>query len=194
MSRVIFLLEEPSMKELLEGLLPRIFPNLDFICVSHDGKRDLDRSIPIKLRSWREPGARFVILRDNDGGDCIALKQRIRGLCQGTSHYNAIVRIVCQELEAWYLGAPDALADAFQDNNLRGIKNKPRFRDPDSRPKPSKDMERICPEFQKISGARKMGNHLTRQGNTSRSFAVFLDGVEALAPVPSEELPEGVGA
>ena len=46
MSRVVFLLEEYSMTVFLEGLLPRLFPDLSFICVSHEGKRDLARSIP----------------------------------------------------------------------------------------------------------------------------------------------------
>ncbi|XEQ91738.1 hypothetical protein SCACP_05460 [Sporomusa carbonis] len=41
--RIVFLLEELSMKELLEGLLPRLFPGLVFQCVPHEGKTDLDR-------------------------------------------------------------------------------------------------------------------------------------------------------
>jgi hypothetical protein len=51
MSRVIFLLEEYSMKVLLDGLLPRLFPDLQFLCVAHEGKQDLERSIPRKLRA-----------------------------------------------------------------------------------------------------------------------------------------------
>ena len=41
MSRVIFLLEEKSMKELLDRMLPRIFPSLRFLCIPHEGKTDL---------------------------------------------------------------------------------------------------------------------------------------------------------
>jgi hypothetical protein len=37
MSRVVFLLEELSMKTLLEGLLPRLVPDLPFLCVTHEG-------------------------------------------------------------------------------------------------------------------------------------------------------------
>ena len=80
MSRVVFLLEEYSMKVLLEGLLPRLVPCLPFLCVPHEGKQDLERSIPRKLRAWREPGVRFVVVRDNDGSDCRALKARLAGL------------------------------------------------------------------------------------------------------------------
>ena len=83
MSRVVFLLEEYSMKVLLEGLLPRLFPGLLFLCVSHEGKQDLERSIPRKLKAWREPGVRFCVICDNDGGDCGALRNRLVRALQG---------------------------------------------------------------------------------------------------------------
>ncbi len=66
MRRVVFLLEEPSMKHLLDALLPRLAPGMDFLCVPHEGKNDLECSIPRKLMAWNEPGTRFVIVRDND--------------------------------------------------------------------------------------------------------------------------------
>ena len=52
------------MQVLLDGLLPRLFPDLPFLCVPHEGKRDLELSIPRKLRAWREPGIRFAVIRD----------------------------------------------------------------------------------------------------------------------------------
>jgi hypothetical protein len=52
MSRVVFLLEEYSAKILLEGLLPRFFPDLSFLCIPHEGKQDLEKSFPRKLRAW----------------------------------------------------------------------------------------------------------------------------------------------
>lgn len=53
MSRLVFLLEEYSMAVLLEDLLPRIYPDLPFLCMSHEGKQDLEKSIPRKLRAWQ---------------------------------------------------------------------------------------------------------------------------------------------
>jgi hypothetical protein len=73
MNRIVFLLEERSMKILLDILLPRLFPGLSFICLAHEGKHDLEKSIIRKLKAWKEPGVRFVIVRDNDGTDCHAL-------------------------------------------------------------------------------------------------------------------------
>ena len=169
------------MRALLDGLLPRLFPGLPFQCVPHEGKTDLERSIPRKLRGWREPGVRFAVVRDNDGGDCRALKSNLRVLCQAAHRDDTLIRIVCQELEAWYLGEPDALADAFAREAVRSIGQKARFREPDSVRRPSEAVEQLVPEFQKVSGARRMAQHLTRERNSSTSFRVFMAGVEAVA-------------
>lgn len=177
MSRLVFLLEERSMKILLETLLPRFFPDIAFLCVAHEGKQDLEKSIPRKLRAWCEPGARFVIVWDNDGGDCHVLKKRLKQLCDKSGRSESLVRIACQELEAWYIGDPDAMADAFDKEQLRDIGKRARFRNPDTIQKPSKEMKKLIPAFQKVSGARRMGHTLSRHENRSRSFQVFLEGV-----------------
>jgi hypothetical protein len=95
--RVVFLLEEPSMKVFLQTWLPRIVPGWEeganFLLVPHEGKSDLDRSVPVKLKAWREPGTRFVIVRDNDGADCIATKRRLLGLVSGTGR-TAVIRLI----------------------------------------------------------------------------------------------------
>ena len=180
MSRVVFLLEERSMKTLLEGLLPRLMPGIAFICIPHDGKQDLEKSIPRKLRAWREPGVRFVVLRDNDGGDCHQLKNRLAEICCEAERADSVVRIACQELEAWYFGEPAAMAEAFGNNRLKHIGEKARYRDPDVIHQPSREIVRLVPEFQKISGARRMALHLSREGNHSRSFQAMMEAIERL--------------
>ena len=180
MSRVVFLLEESSMKVLLDGLLPRLFPDLPFLCVPHEGKQDLEKSIPRKLRAWREPGVRFVVVQDKDGSDCLARKQHLVGVTRSSGRPDTIVRIVCQELEAWYFGAPDALANAFARPNLRALAGKARFRDPDAVVQPAMALAKLVEEFQKVSGARRMAQELTRE-NRSRSFQVLLAGIDGLA-------------
>ena len=142
---------------------------------------ELERSIPRKLRGWREPGVRFAVVRDNDGRDCRALKDDLRGLCRAGHRDDTLIRIVCQELEAWYLGEPAALADAFGREALRSIGQESRFREPDAVPRPSETVEQLVPQFQKVSGARRMAQHLTRERNLSTSFQVFMAGIEAVA-------------
>ena len=169
------------MAVLLEGLLPRIYPDLPFLCISHEGKQDLEKSIPRKLRAWQEPGVRFVIVRDKDEGDCRQVKAALYSLCQAGLRPDSLVRIACHELEAWYLGDADALAVAFGKTSLRGLSRKARFRDPDSVSRPSDAIRRLVPEFQKVSGARLMAQHLSHDGNRSRSYQVLLEGIDALA-------------
>lgn len=180
MRRVVFLLEERSMKVLIEGLLPRLFPEMAFLCVPHEGKNDLEKSIPRKLRAWREPGVRFVIVRDNDRGDCSDLKQRLVDLCRTAGRSDTLIRIAVQEIEAWYFGAPEALAKAFRRGDLQNIGKKAKYRNPDAINKPSAELEKLIPEFQKVSGARRIAEHLARTTNHSPSFNIFIEGVERI--------------
>lgn len=191
MSRIVFLTEEYSMKALLDGLLPRLVPGLRFLCVSHEGKQDLEKSIPKNLRAWREPGVCFVVLRDNDGGDCRELKDRLITLCRNGGRKDSLVRIACQELEAWYLGEPAALADVFRNEQLRNLGTKARYRDPDAVVRPSEEIEKLVPEFQKVSGARRMAQKLSRDGNSSRSFQVLIEGIDRLSS--TLQVPDGEG-
>jgi len=181
MKRLVFMLEEYSMKVLLDGLLPRVFPGLEFLCVPHEGKQDLEKSVPRKLRAWREPGVRFVVLRDNDGSDCIGLKKRLVALCEEGGRTDTLVRIACQELEAWYLAEPATLAAVYGDPRLARIGSRERYRDPDAVVRPSTELARLIPAFQKVSGARRLARRLTRDDNASRSFHALLDGVDRLA-------------
>jgi hypothetical protein len=72
---LIFLLEEPSAKEMLKGLLPRLIsPGIFCRYIVFEGKSDLEKSIERKLRSWTNPHARFIILRYQDSGDCEMIK------------------------------------------------------------------------------------------------------------------------
>jgi hypothetical protein len=169
------------MKVLLEGLLPRLIPATEFLCVPHEGKTDLQKSIPRKLARWREPGVRFVVVHDNDGGDCKALKRKLRKLCQSRTAGEYLIRIACQELEAWYLGDLAAMGRAFDDLSLPKRRQKAQYRDPDALQDPSAEVARLVPSFQKISGARRMAPCLDLDSSTSRSFSVFIEGVRRLA-------------
>ncbi|WP_260682384.1 DUF4276 family protein [Tepidimonas fonticaldi] len=181
---MIFLLEEPSMKAFLVEFLPRLIPGWcheeHFLLVPHEGKSDLEKSIARKLSAWREPGARFVIVRDNDGANCAALKARLLGLCQGASRH-VLVRLVCQELEAWYLAQPDALAGTYP-SRAKAIKRMARrHNDPDACAKPSRELARVIPEFQKQDAARRLARLLAVDDTRSASFRVFVSGVQQLA-------------
>lgn len=191
MKRIVLLLEERSMQEFLQGLLPRAIPGVGFLCVPHEGKQDLEKSIPRKLRAWQEPGARFVVVRDNDSANCRKTKERLLDLCRRAGGRPAVVRLACQELEAWYLGEPRALAQVFQRPALSSLTRKARFRDPDAVEQPSRELSVLVPEFQKITTARKMGRSLSVscEDNLSTSYKVFLTAIREIARFDKRDAP-----
>lgn len=184
--RLVFLLEEPSMKHLLEGLLPRLMPGWvagrHFLCVQHEGKSDLDRSVPRKLAAWRIPGDRFVVLRDNDAAACLDVKAKLTKLCADSGRADTLVRLVCQELESWYLGDLDALAQAYGDPRVTAPAVRKRYTEPDVWEKPSVEVQRLLPSFQKGQASQRMGQALRDAAdNRSRSYQVFVAGVRRVA-------------
>lgn len=180
MKRLVFLLEEPSMKEFLESYIPRLVPGLDFLCIKHEGKQDLEKSIPRKLRVWQ--GVDFVVVRDNDGAECRVVKARLRRLCGQGGQRNTLIRIACQELESWYLGAPESLAMSYPMARLPNIGRKAKYRNPDDLGSPSRELSQLVPEFRKIDGARRMGETMPTDETTnrSRSFQTFVKGVRKM--------------
>lgn len=179
--KLVFLLEEPSMKYLLDNLLPRILPsNVEFQTIPHSGKRALERSIPIKLRAWNEPGEiKFVIIHDQDNKDCIMLKKHLIQLCKNTRR-QVLIRIACQEMEAWYLGDFKALSKAYDKPKLLNLANKKKYRFPDDISMPKEELRKIIPEYQQILGAKTVGPFMDVENNTSVSFQQFVAGIRRI--------------
>lgn len=182
MRELVFLLEEPSAKAMLEGLLPRILPE-GFPCryIVFEGKRDLDRQMVRRLRYYRNPGARFVVLRDKDAADCRVLKKELVAKCTKANRGNTLVRIACHELESWYLADLEAVETGLQIPKLAALQKKARYRSPDSLSNAAAELVKLTRErYQKISGSRAIGPHLDPFNERSRSFATFVSGVTQL--------------
>lgn len=167
---LVILTEEPSMKATLEHLLPKVGVDLAQVTIiSHQGKSDLEASIPRKLRGWQVPGARFLILRDNDRGDCKARKADLSKLVAGAGKADVTkVRIVCQELEAWFLAdVPALVASGYLADGKRPAFEK---RDPDTVDYPVHVMKKLRPGYGKVIGANDIAPHLDPQNTRSASF------------------------
>jgi hypothetical protein len=177
--KLVFLLEEQSMKTFLDGILPRILPpDVTFITVPHEGKTDLQKSIPIKLRAWKQPDVKFVIVQDQDTGDCREIKRKIAELCQNTKQ-EVLIRIACHELEAWYFGDLEAVSKAYS-KNLKALANKKQYRIPDAIICPKRELKKYLPEHQQISGAKLIAQYIDINNNKSESFQTFVSGVKRL--------------
>jgi len=178
MSLLVFLLEERSIKEVLNVLLPRILPEgTDFKLIAHEGKSDLEKSIPRKLRAWQDPAVRFVVVRDCDNDDCHMVKRRLRDLCETSGRRDSLVRIVCNELESWFLGDLLAVEKAFQLKGLAAKQEKRKYRDPDRLKNAKQELKKIAPRFQALRGSRAVAHHMDPERNRSHSLRVFLEGV-----------------
>ena len=178
MGRVVFLVEEPSIHEALRGIIPKLFPDWreyeHWQCVPHEGKSDLQKSTPRKLRAWREPG---VILRDLDGADCIIVKENLRKICHEAGRPDTLIRIVCNELESWFLGDMAAVSSASGNPKLRNLNLKAKFREPDKLQNAAKELRKLLPQYSKVSGARDIAKHMNINVNKSHSFGVFAEGL-----------------
>lgn len=181
MPQLVFLLEEPSAKAMLEGLIPRVVP-LGTACryLVFDGKQDLEKQMVRKLRGYLVPDAAFIVIRDQDSGDCRTIKDRLRQLCNQAGRSNAIIRIACRELESWYLADLPALAVAYGQPELSRLSERSLFRVPDDIVTPSSELKRLLPAYQKIDGSRRMGRLLDPDNRRSGSFALLVSTIRRL--------------
>lgn len=177
---LVILTEEESMKVALEHLLIRMGIPLDSVTIiPHQGKSDLEKSVPRKLRAWKDPTARFLILRDNDRGDCKARKSTLIEMIKMANKEEVCkVRIVCQELEAWFLADHAALrlAGYLAEGSNPGFLKK----DPDAISHPVHVMQKLRPGYGKVTGAREIAPHLDPANVRSASFRHTVLAIKAL--------------
>jgi hypothetical protein len=141
----------------------------------------LEKSIPIKLRQWKLPNTQFIIVRDQNSDDCVKLKQRLKHLCQQAGKTNTLIRIVCHELEAWFLGDLAAVEKAFKIKGLAKQQQSKKFRAPYRLANASQELGKLVKNYEKRRGARAIAPHLELSNNRSYSFQVFIKGVQILA-------------
>lgn len=181
MKSLVFLLEEPSAQDALEGFLPHIISNeVKVTYLVFEGKQDLEKRMIRTLRAWRQTEARFIILRDQDCGDCHSIKADLLARCSQSERADRCkVRIACRELEAWFIGDWHSVAKAFDNPKLSKLQNKSIYRDDlENLSNPVAELRKYIPHYQKRDGARRIGPYLRKENNLSRSFRVFVEAVQ----------------
>jgi hypothetical protein len=185
MNELVFFLEEESAKVLLEQILPRLIPagsqiNPRFIVF--DGKQDLEKQLPRKLKGYLNQRARFIVMRDQDRSDCKNAKRDIAKLCKLAGRPDATIRIACHELESFYLGDLRATESGLNLSGLASKQDKSKFRDPDRLVSPSQELEKLTGKrYQKVAGSRAIAPHLNLQENRSRSFNHLIQAIRKAA-------------
>ena len=183
MMELVFLLEEASAQAMLEGLLPKLLPEETTVrYITFEGKSDLEKQLVRKVKGYRNPEARFVVLRDQDSApDCIAIKAKIASLCASAGRPEALVRIACRELESFYLADLAAVEKGLELHGLAKRQAHRKFRSPDYLGSPSKELATLTKDrYQKISGSRAIGPWLDPDNVRSDSFRNLIAGIRRL--------------
>lgn len=182
MRTLVFFLEEPSAKEMLEGILPRLLPeDVHAQYLTFQGKQDLEKNLVKKLRGWRRPDSIFVVMRDQDAADCHTVKQKLTTLCRDAGREGVLIRVACRELESFYLGDLAAVEKGLDLKGLVKLYDKPRYRNPDEMVHPVDELTAITGNtYQKIAGSRAIAPHLDLNSNRSTSFNHLVSGLRRL--------------
>lgn len=176
---IVLLTEEESMQVTLATLIrmhyPALIEGLHWWVLKFNGKTDLEKNIPQKMKRWNLGDPLFVILRDNDGSDCKVLKKRLTKLASGTGKPFKI-RVVCQELESWFLGDNQAVSKSYP--GCRFSNNTAKYRDPDRMTNASQELALLTGDSSKVQRAALIAPHLDPAQNVSRSFQVLFETLQ----------------
>lgn len=202
-SHLHVLVEEPSAEVVVRGLLERRFGRVgptSWAVYTFQGKRDLLNKLAQRLRGLRRslpPDGCVLVLVDRDDEPCDSLKSRMiqtareAGLIPSSDvhdpSWNVAIRIVVEELEAWFWGDAEALYRAYP-KITRDLHLKAPYRDPDAiKGGTWETLERELQRagyfkggLRKIEAATEIVAHMDPARNRSRSFQVFWATLDAM--------------
>jgi len=183
MKHLICFLEEPSAKEMLKAMIPKISSDIQVQYIVFSGKQDLEKQIERRLKLWQKPDSMFLVMRDQDSGECKSIKSRLFEKVQASGkHKDTIIRIACHELESFYLGDLDAVEKGLNINGLAKHQSKAKYRSPDNLANAAEELSKLSGNrYQKIAGSRNISPYLKVDGsNRSHSFNILLNGIKKL--------------
>ncbi|NJO92961.1 MAG: DUF4276 family protein [Chloroflexia bacterium] len=181
---VEILVEEPSMRNFLNELLPKILPegyilNGNCFIRAHQGKHDLQKSIPRKVIAFQHQSTPYkvIIVQDQDSNDCKVLKSHLQSLIVDNSPVPVLIRIVCRELESWYIGDMKAISMVYSGFKAERYINWAKFRIPDNC-NASDELRKLIPTFQKGYASKEISRYIDIDNNKSESFNQFVSGIK----------------
>jgi hypothetical protein len=182
MKTLAFFLEEPSAREMLAGILPRLLPEgVHPQYLIFQGKQHLEKNLVKKLRGWRRPDTIFVVMRDQDAADCRTVKQKLATLCREAGRESVLIRIACRELESFYLGDLAAVEKGLGLSGLVKLRDMSRYKNPDELTQPADELTSLTGRaYQKVAGSRAIAPHLDLSSNRSKSFNNLLSGLRRI--------------
>lgn len=112
---------------------------------------------------------------------CFVIKADLVEKCHAAGKNDAIVRIVCRELESWYLGDLAAVERGLGLRNLAKQQQSSKYRAPDNLANPKQELLHITnTRYQNVRHSRAIGKELSLDANRSHSFSVFIAAMHRL--------------
>jgi hypothetical protein len=188
--------EEESFKRMVDNVLPKLLSkDAAYKVYVHQGKQDLEHAIRTTIPYISKiPGARILITRDQDLEDCVKLKNRIQNIIRDRCDSPHLIRIVCRQLEAWFLGDLGAVEKAYPRFKSSKYINKTNLQNVDDIQNSDEYLRSILPDYKdrrylpKLETAEKISAELDITNNSSKSFSHFISGIQKLAGPPSKKL------
>ena len=189
MKELVFLLEEKSARVMLEATLPRLAAGADGFdpfqqvkYITFEGKRDMRRKLWRRLHLYYNPKAVFVVLQDQDGGDCKAIKKELQELIPQNKKQKTLVRIACHKLENFYLGDLLAVEKGMNIGKIAKMQDKAKYRAPDKILNAKEELQSITKkQYWAGPGSRSIAPFLNLEGrNKSASFNALIKGIKKL--------------
>lgn len=118
---------------------------------------------------------------------CKQLKSELVKLCQTAGKPDAMIRIICHELESWFLGDLKAVEKAYnlEENTLSKQQTNKKFRNPDQLNSAKQELRNLVKEYYPGTHSKKIALYLSLEKNKSRSFQVFVNGIMRVCGVSS---------
>jgi hypothetical protein len=156
-------------------------------CWPHQGKQDLEKALTKSVPTISKiPGSKIIITQDQDSSDCKQVKKNIQEKVELNCSCDFRIRIVCRELESWFLGDLSAIKEAYPRFRPEQYQNKAKFRDVDNIITPNKYLLKMIPEFKRRSTLPKLevvdsiAPYLNLDSNRSESFNHTINAVKSL--------------
>ena len=181
--------EELSIKNVLEVILPKILPiDVYYRIYPHQGKEDLEKALSSTLPSISKiPGSKILVTRDQDNNDCIELKQHLDEIISNNCACEYSIRIVCKELESWFLGDMEAIEQAYPRFKAEQHVNKAEFRNVDKIAYANRQLLKHIPEYidrqtlPKLEVSENISQFMDFSKNKSDSFNHTIKAILKLA-------------
>ena len=144
----------------------------------------MEKNITRKLKCYQNMDARFLIVHDQDSGDCGRIKQTLLQKCADSGRSRYKVRIMCHELETVYLADLDAVEKGLSISRVSSLQGKNPYRHPDALANPKQKLKQLAVQhkgaYQDIAGSRSISPYLDLGNTRSASFKNLVTAIKEL--------------